>query len=96
MVAMSHWLSRFLLLAALVFSQALYAGHGVVHSNGEQADCHICLQASSGGAALVCDAVALPLPVYAPLDVSVCPVSVSAASPFPTSHPTRAPPLYPV
>ncbi|MBE9549804.1 MAG: hypothetical protein IMF09_10405 [Proteobacteria bacterium] len=49
-----NWLPRLILLLALVFAQALYAGHAVQHSGGGNlSDCSVCLQASSGADALL-------------------------------------------
>jgi len=49
-----NWLPRLFLLLALVFAQALYAGHAVQHSNsGNLSDCSVCLQASSGADVLL-------------------------------------------
>jgi hypothetical protein len=92
---MSLWIKRFSLLAVLVLSQALYAGHAVSHISGDQADCQICLQASSGGAALVSTEFEPLLPFHG------APPAVSRFTPaaivsFPNSHPTRAPPFFPV
>jgi hypothetical protein len=92
---MSHWLTRFLLVAALVFSQALYAGHGLYHVNGDQTHCQICLQASSGGAALLSstDGPLCPVLTAAPVFCHVIPVT---PVPFTKSHLARAPPTFSV
>lgn len=43
-----NWLPRLILLLALVFAQALYAGHAMQHTNGGNlSDCSICLLAST-------------------------------------------------
>jgi hypothetical protein len=92
---MSHWLKRFSLLAVLVLSQALYAGHATSHISGDRVDCQICLQASGGSAVLVSGESRLLMPVCAAPAVS-CHTLPAATASFPTSHPTRAPPSYPV
>ena len=92
---MSRWLKRFSLLAVLVLSQALYAGHAAYHVSGEQVDCQICLQASSGGAALVSTDSRPALAVCAAAAVS-CHTLPTSTSSFPATHPARAPPSYPV
>jgi hypothetical protein len=92
---MSRWLKRFSLLALLVLSQALYAGHAAYHLSGEQVDCQICLQASSGGAALV-SAESGPVPAVCAAPAVECRTLPTATVLFPTSHPTRAPPYFPV
>jgi len=78
------------LVAALVFSQALYAGHSVSHDKGGRADCQICLQASSS-VAISPDAIQLVIPSYHP------PANRSYRSPVapvrsPNQHLSRAPP----
>jgi hypothetical protein len=89
---MLRWLTRFSLIAALVLSQALYAGHSISHVNGDQVDCHICLQASSGGAALVSGEIGPPVSIHAapPVCSRLLPVAITT---LPNSHPTRAPPF---
>ena len=93
MAAMSRFVARFALVAALVLSQTLYAGHSVVHSDGDRSACQVCLQASSGSAAVVCTGAAMPLRAYAPLpppgyhSAAVVPV-------FTNPHPPRAPPAF--
>ncbi|MEZ5503851.1 MAG: hypothetical protein R3E50_14765 [Halioglobus sp.] len=85
-------MTRLALVAALVFSQALFAGHGVVHANGEPADCQICLQACSGGAALPSSEVGPVLTAYAPRLTDSRPLPTATRS-LPASHPARAPPF---
>ncbi|HEY6130497.1 MAG TPA: hypothetical protein VIV27_00685 [Halioglobus sp.] len=90
---MSLWLARFALVAALVLSQTLYAGHGVVHNNGDKVDCQICLQASTGSAVLAGTEVQPLIAIDTTIRDSGTTVP-AAASTLPNSHPTRAPPLY--
>ena len=83
-------LARLALIAALVFSQALYAGHSVSHSDNNGADCKICLQASSS-VAISPDAIQPAIPAYQSI------ANRDYASPtvlfrFPNQHPSRAPP----
>ena len=47
-------LARIALIAALVFSQTLYAGHTMLHNDSGQMDCQICLRASPVGVVLPC------------------------------------------
>jgi len=88
----SSSLARIALIAALVFSQTLYAGHTMLHSDSSQMDCQVCLHASPGDAALPCGeldpAVSTPSPPRSCGHVT--PVS---ASTFQSSHPSRAPPF---
>ena len=85
-------LARIALIAALVFSQTLYAGHTMLHSDSSPMDCQVCLHASPGDAALPCGeldpAVSTPSPLrrcgYIPPVV---------ASTLQSCHPSRAPPL---
>ena len=90
---MSLWLARFSLLAALVLSQALYAGHGVSHSYGDQVDCGICLQASSGSAALTSGEIQ-PLITVGPTVVERGSAVSAASKTFLNPYPPRAPPIY--
>lgn len=90
---MSLWLARFSLLAALVLSQALYAGHGVTHAYGDQVDCEICLQASSGSAALTCSEIP-PLVTVGPAVVDSGTAVPVASKTFLNPYPPRAPPIY--
>ncbi len=92
---MSLWLKRFSLLAVLVLSQVLYTGHAVSHLGGDQVDCQMCLQTSSGGAALLsADSQLLLLSQGAtPIVNRFTPAAIDS---FPNSHPTRAPPFNPV
>ena len=90
---MSLWLARFSLLAALVLSQALYAGHGVSHTYGDQGDCGICLQASSGSAALTCSEIH-PLIAVGPTVMESGSAVPAASKTFPNPYPPRAPPIY--
>jgi hypothetical protein len=86
--------ARLALIAALVFSQALYAGHSVNHDAGSQPDCMICLQ-SANSAAVTCDGIQPTVDVYGP----VCPEShIALVLPayFPLNHPSRAPPQFPL
>jgi hypothetical protein len=84
-------LARYVFLAALVFSQSLYAGHTLLHADGVQADCQICQHSSPMGAALhgteagvSFDAEAVQVETgYAPPALSAQCTSV---------HPARAPP----
>jgi hypothetical protein len=92
---MLRWLTRFSLLAVLVLSQALYAGHSVSHLNGDHPSCDICLQASSAGAALVSTDSAPPLPTCA-VPTLACHTLSAASATFPDSDPARAPPSNPV
>ncbi|MEZ5571485.1 MAG: hypothetical protein R3E64_05620 [Halioglobus sp.] len=92
---MSHWITRLLLVAALVLSQALFAGHSLAHANGDQPHCQICLQASSSGAALTsAEFGPLLTPCTAEPAFTQCtPVTLLVIS---TDHPARAPPSIPV
>lgn len=90
---MSSWLARFSLLAALVLSQALYAGHSISHAYGDRADCEICLQASSGSAALTCSEIP-PLVTVAPTVVESGVAIPAASKTYPNLYPPRAPPTY--
>ncbi|MDH5173546.1 MAG: hypothetical protein OEW92_14085 [Gammaproteobacteria bacterium] len=88
--------ARLALIAILVFSQALYAGHSVKHDSGNQPDCRICLQTSASGAAL-------PSADFAPAGpqahLPVCGnYYLAPAIPafFTLAHPSRAPPSFPV
>jgi len=85
-------LARIVLIAALVFSQTLYAGHVVLHNDSSQMDCQTCLHASPGGAALPCGELQ---PAIATLSRPrrcgyIAPV---ISSTFQNSHPSRAPPF---
>jgi hypothetical protein len=88
----SSSLARIVLIAALVFSQTLYAGHTMLHSDNSQMDCQLCLHASPGEAALACGELvpAVSLPSLPPGCSYVAPV---ISSTFPNSHPSRAPPF---
>lgn len=87
--------TRLALIAVLVFAQALYAGHSVVHDSGGSSDCQICLQTSVGGAALPTSGFANDIPVYVPIRPECYTAPVAPA--FLTfSHQSRAPPLLPV
>lgn len=86
------WLMRYGLILALVFAQTLYAGHNNLHQNTDFADCQICLQSSSGGAALPVAHVAVtPTDWGRPQSAEY--TSRSSISSYPDSHPTRAPPV---
>ncbi len=88
----SSSLARIVLIAALVFSQTLYAGHTMLHNDSSQMDCQVCLHASPVGAALPCDeldSVVAP-PSLLPDCGYIAPV---ISSTFQNSHPTRAPPF---
>ena len=89
------YLARIALLAALVFSQALYAGHALQHGNDQQADCQVCLQASTSHGALPCQP---PTPDIA--DAPGEPIQYVVESGFHStlscSHPSRAPPAHPL
>jgi len=90
---MSRLFARLALIAALVLSQALFAGHSVAHSDGDQSGCPICVQASGGSAAAVDASTSLPNPDYfslpAPADRE------AAATPsFTNPHRARAPPAF--
>ncbi len=84
-------IARLFLIAALVFSQTLYAGHSLLHDNGSQRDCQICLQAAPGAGLPCSEAAVQPIdrqPQHAP-----DPVCAGLASHHGISHPTRAPPF---
>jgi hypothetical protein len=87
--------ARLALIAILVFSQALYAGHSVKHEAGNQAGCDICLQTSAGGAALPCSGIEPTLQVHAPVRPANY-VAPAAPVRFTLAHPSRAPPFSPV
>jgi hypothetical protein len=87
--------ARLALIAVLVFSQALYAGHSVVHDAGSQTDCQICLQTSASGAALTSGSIDPAVPVYTPARTDSY-VAPAAPTHFTLSHPSRAPPLFPL
>jgi hypothetical protein len=92
---MSHWITRLVLVAALVISQALFAGHSLAHTNGDAPDCQICLQATNGVAALH-SAERAPLAstgTNQPDFRRANPVLLAA---FNNAHPSRAPPAFPV
>lgn len=93
MTAMSRFLARVFLVAALVLSQALYAGHSVVHSDGDRSGCQVCLQASSGSAVAVCAGAGLPHPLCAFLPPPGY-YSAAAIPVFTNPHPPRAPPVF--
>jgi len=93
MAAMSRLFARLALIAMLVLSQALYAGHSFVHSDGDQPTCQVCLQASGGSAAAVCTVTIGPTPIY----FSLPPLShreAATISSFTNPHPARAPPTF--
>jgi len=87
-------LKSLLLVAALVFSQALYAGHGVQHDRNTLPHCQICLQAS-GCAALACGSSTAEIATYphARPQRHHLPVALAA---HPNAHPSRAPPPAPL
>jgi len=89
------YLARIALLAALVFSQALYAGHALQHGNDQQADCQVCLQASTGHGALPCQP---PTPAInaAPSGPMLQVVEPGYRTTLSVSHPSRAPPAHPL
>lgn len=85
--------ARLALIAILVFSQAVYAGHSVKHDSGNQPECQICLLTSASSAALPCS-------YFAPTDLQAhlpdhCDNYLAPAIPtcFSLSHPSRAPPV---
>ena len=86
---------RLVLIALLVFSQALYAGHSVKHDSGNQADCQMCLQTSTSGAALPCSGIepVAQAPVPTVPDHYVAPAALAH---FTLAHPSRGPPPSPV
>jgi len=90
---MSRLLARLALIAALVLSQALYAGHSVTHSDGDRSSCQVCLQASGGSTAAVCTTFVAPTAIR----ISLPPPSYHGAagvSAFTNPHPARAPPAF--
>ena len=84
-------IARLFLIAALVFSQTLYAGHSLLHDKDSQADCQICLQAAPG-AALPCNETASQ-PVDRHSQHAPDLVCASVSSHHGIAHPTRAPPF---
>ncbi len=94
MLMSAPYLTRLCLLAALLFSQAVYAGHAVAHDNGNQLDCQLCLHTSTGTAALPHTEVT-PTFFVPPYFVSFTQhTTVHTASTFQKSHPGRAPPFF--
>ena len=87
-------LARYALVAALVFSQALYAGHGISHDAGSQSDCQICLQASNSGAAPPAGGINAFIDSYALPRIKPGFTAHYSYS-FPNSNPSRAPPSFP-
>lgn len=92
---MSHWITRLVLVAALVISQALFAGHSLAHANGDAPDCQICMQASNGVAALS-SAEHGPLAVACTAEPGARHANIVYPSVCPNTHPPRAPPSTPV
>jgi len=90
---MSRLFARLALIAALVLSQAIYAGHSVAHSDGDQSGCPICVQASAGSAAAVDAGNSLPGPIYIALPAPAQREAAAAPS-FTNPHPARAPPAF--
>jgi hypothetical protein len=88
----SSSLARIVLIAALVFSQTLYAGHTMLHNDNSQMDCQLCLHTSPGGAALPSGELQ---PVTArPSQPRICGYDAPVtSSTFQNSHPSRAPPF---
>jgi hypothetical protein len=83
-------LARLALVAALVFSQALYAGHSVSHDDSGSAACKICLQASSS-VAISPDAIRLATPTFHSLSTRDYANAVVLYR-LPSRHRSRAPP----
>ncbi len=85
-------LARFALLAALVFTQALYAGHAWQHDTDQQADCQICMQASAGMGGLPCESAG---PAISAIPTRSVPAVAEPGhgSTLSFSHPSRAPPI---
>lgn len=86
--------ARVVLIAVLLFAQTVYAGHVLLHVNGEQTDCQICLHGASGSAALPCNELRLLA------DIPALPSERSAADPFLSSsfqgfRPSRDSPFHP-
>ncbi len=90
----SDCLFRLALVVALVFAQAVSAGHDGRHEKSRLADCQICLHASTAGTALPAMEAA-PIPVPPVASPQWHPAASSPCRSFLRSHPARAPPLSP-
>lgn len=91
---MSHWITRLVLVAALVISQALFAGHSLAHANGDAPDCQICMQATNGVAALD-SAERGPLVVACTTQPDASRANPVFLPVIANTHPARAPPSIP-
>jgi hypothetical protein len=87
------WLARIALIAALVFSQTLYAGHAFMHDNGSLADCQACVQASAGLAGVPGSETG-PVSVARSSVTAADSIAAAVSSTFPHSQPSRAPPSH--
>ena len=88
----NSFLTRICLLAVLVISQAVYAGHAVAHEDGSQQNCQICLHSSAGALSLPSKETSLSFPVVLSWVHSGKPTTDCTVSIFSHSHPSRAPP----
>ena len=87
--------ARLALIAALVLSQAIVAGHDLQHDSSNQPECQTCLQTSAGSVALLCSGIHPPATVYDQVlhDSHAVPVTTVF---FTLPPPSRAPPLFPL
>jgi hypothetical protein len=87
--------ARLALIAALVCCQALYAGHSVKHDSDHPSECQVCLQTSASGAMLPSRVIEHPVVLHAP-DRPQHYLAPAARAYGAVSHPSRAPPAFPV
>jgi len=87
--------ARLALIAALVCCQALYAGHSVKHDSDHPSECQVCLQNSASGAMLPSRVIEHPVVLHAP-DRPQHYLAPAARAYGAVSHPSRAPPAFPV
>ena len=88
------YLTRVCLIAVLLFSQAIYAGHAMAHDGGNQLDCQLCLHTSTGTAALPRAEMTASFPIRCGPTLFTQYTTVLIVSAFPKSHPSRAPPFF--
>lgn len=78
-------------MVALLFSQTLLASHDNYHPADEQADCWICLQASSAGAAVsASESIVAAIPATTPQLMAS--LELAPTTPHFCSYLSRAPP----